>query len=81
MKENNIHVMGIPPHTSHIVQALDSTPYTQFKKIGKPHFYHSAKFLGKGDFFRVMWPAWTHAMTVVQHPVWFQKDWNLFSEL
>ena len=32
MKENNIHVMAIPPHTSHIVQALDSTPYAQFKK-------------------------------------------------
>ena len=35
MWENNIHVMAIPPHTSHIVQALDSTPFAQFKKIGK----------------------------------------------
>ena len=25
MKANNIYVMAIPPHTSHIVQALDST--------------------------------------------------------
>ena len=32
MWENNIHVMAIPPHTSHIVQALDSTPFAQFKK-------------------------------------------------
>ena len=32
MKANNIHVMAIPPHTSHIIQALDSTPFAQFKK-------------------------------------------------
>ena len=30
MKANNIHVLAIPPHTSHIVQALDSTPFVQF---------------------------------------------------
>ena len=35
MLENNIHVLAIPPHTSHIVQALDSTPFAQFKKTGK----------------------------------------------
>ena len=27
MKANNIQVLEIPPHTSHIVQALDSTPF------------------------------------------------------
>ena len=59
MKENNIHVMAIPPHTSHIAQALDSTPYAQFKKNWQTslvdwNFYHSGKFLGKGVFFRVM---------------------------
>ena len=69
MKENNIHVMAIPPHTSHIVQALDSTPYAQLKKNWQSslvdwNFYHTAKFLGKGDFFRIMWPAWTHAIVV-----------------
>ena len=31
MKENNIHVLAIPPHTSHLVQALDSTPFAEFK--------------------------------------------------
>ena len=35
MLENNIHVMAIPPHMSHIVQALDSTPFAQFKKNGE----------------------------------------------
>ena len=33
IKANNIHVTAIPPHTSHIVQALDSTPFAQFKKL------------------------------------------------
>ena len=33
MKEMKIHVMAIPPHTSHIVQVLDSTPFAQFKKL------------------------------------------------
>ena len=33
----------------------------------------SSKFLGKGDFFRVMWPAWTHAMTVANIQSGFKK--------
>ena len=28
----NIHVMAIPPQTSHIVQVLESTPFAQLKK-------------------------------------------------
>ena len=32
MRENNIHVMAIPPHTSHILQPLNSTPFAQFKR-------------------------------------------------
>ena len=27
MKEHNVHVLAILPHTSHLVQALDSTPF------------------------------------------------------
>ena len=34
MKANNVHVMAISSHTSHIVQALDSTQFAQFKKCG-----------------------------------------------
>ena len=33
MLENNIHILAIPPHTSHTVQALDSTPFAQLKKM------------------------------------------------
>ena len=35
MLEKNIPVLAIPPHTSHIVQALDRTPFMQFKKLAK----------------------------------------------
>ena len=31
MKESNVHVLAIPPHTSHLIQALDSTPFAEFK--------------------------------------------------
>ena len=31
MKENNIHVLASPPHTSHSVQALDFIPFAEFK--------------------------------------------------
>ena len=69
MRENNIHVMAIPPNTSHIVQALDSTPFAQFKKnlqklLSEWNFDNHGSFLGKGQFFEVMWPAWKHAMSI-----------------
>ena len=32
MRANNIEIITIPPHTSHILQALDSVPFAQFKK-------------------------------------------------
>ena len=72
MMENNIHVMAILPHTSHIVQALDSTPFVQFKSWQKwlsgiltimYVFWIEAKF------FEVMWPAWKHAMSILMAPL------------
>ena len=32
MRANNIEVLTIPPHTSHVLQPLDSVPFTQFKR-------------------------------------------------
>ena len=32
MRANNIETLTIPPHTSHLLQPLDSVPFTQFKK-------------------------------------------------
>ena len=69
MKANNIHVMAILSHTSHIVLALDSTPFAQFKKLWQRHlkawnFDTKAKALPKGSFWEVFWLAWSHSMTV-----------------
>ena len=32
MRANNIEILTIPPHTSHLLQPLDSVPFAQFKK-------------------------------------------------
>ena len=32
MRANNIEILTIPPHTSHLLQLLDSVPFAQFKK-------------------------------------------------
>ena len=38
MWANGIEVLTIPPHTSHVLQPLDSIPFTQFQKTGKRIF-------------------------------------------
>ena len=78
MLESNIHVLPIPPHTSHIVQALDSTPFAQFKKNWQRllldyNFEHHGQVVGKGDFFKLLVPAWRHAMTVGRIQSGFRK--------
>ena len=69
MRENNIHVMSIPPHTSHILQPLDSTPFVQFKHHWQARFLDwnfvtSAKNLVNQCFLKVFWPAWWESMAV-----------------
>ena len=78
MKANNIHVLAIPPHTSHIVQALDSTPFAQFKKLWQRHlkewnFDNKVKCLPKGSCWEVFWPAWSRSMTVGNIQSGFRK--------
>ena len=78
MLENNIHVLTIPPNTSHIVQALDSTPFAQFQKNWQRllldyNFDHHGQVVGKGDFFKLVVPAWRHAMTVGRIQSGFRK--------
>ena len=78
MKANNIHVLAIPPHISHIVQALDSTPFAQFKELWQRHlkewnFDNKAKCLPKVSFWEVFWPAWSHSMTVGNIQSGFRK--------
>lgn len=66
---NNIYVLALPPHTSHIIQALDNLPFAQFKinwqkMLRAYNLRHKGAPLSKRDFFIVFWPAWKHAMTV-----------------
>ena len=61
--------MAIPPHTSHILQLLDSTPFVQFKcnwqaKLLEWNFTKGEEVLANRFFFEVFWPAWRESMTV-----------------
>ena len=69
MRKNNIHVMAIPPYTSHILQPLDSTPFAQFKRNWQNRLLdwnsaNNAKILANSHFFEVFLPAWRESMTI-----------------
>ena len=71
MKEHNVHVLAIRPHTSHLVQALDSTPFVQFKSAWQRKlldwlFNTGTKNLSKKNFFYVFWPTFHESMTVAK---------------
>ena len=68
MRENNVEVLTIPPHTSHILQPLDSIPFAQFKKhweknLCRYNIDHSGHSLNKVDFWDVFTPSWNNAMS------------------
>ena len=68
MKEFNITVLAIPPHTSHVTQPLDKTPFATLKREWNENllaylFEHVGCGLPKMQFFSVFWPAWQWAMT------------------
>ena len=78
IRENNIHVMAIPPHTSHILQPLDSTPFAQFKqnwqyRLVEWNSAHGAKVLAKQHFFEAFWPAYHESMSVAKIQSGFRK--------
>ena len=63
--------MVIPPHTRHILQPLDSTPFAQFKRnwqycLLEWNTTHGAKVLAKKHFVEVFWPAWRDSMSVAK---------------
>ncbi len=69
MKANNIAVLAIPPHCSHLVQALDNVPFANFKRFWQQdladfNFENKGRPLTKADFFSVFWPAFKDAMSV-----------------
>ena len=68
MYERDVKVMGIKPHTSHLIQALDRNPFSAFKdafnaELHKYNHKHGGKYLKKEDFFIVFNVAWEKAMT------------------
>ena len=61
MRANGIEVLTIPPHTSHVLQPLDSVPFAQFKKnweknLRRYNTTHSGRLLNKIDFWEVFYP-------------------------
>ena len=78
MKEHQIYVLAIPPHTSHIVQALDSRPFANFKQYWQAALLewnnaHKGAILDKPSFFQVFWPAFKRSMTVAAIQSGFRK--------
>ena len=78
MKENNIHLLTIPPHTSHLVQALDSTPFAEFKHCWQKNlldwlFHNKGVTLSKKCFFDVFWPSFQESMTFAKIQSGFRK--------
>ena len=68
MKGNNIEVCSFPPHCTHLLQPLDDTPYGQFKSeyqkiLGEQNALNCGNKLSRSQFFRVLVPAFTIAMT------------------
>ena len=62
MRANNIEILTIPPHTSHLLQPLDSVPFAQFKKycesnLMKYNNTHSGRVLNKVNFWDVFVPS------------------------
>ena len=67
MRANNIEVLTIPPHTSHILQPLDSSPFACFKtyweaNLRKYNNAHNGRPLNKVNFWDVFVPSWNNAM-------------------
>ena len=67
MRANNVEILTISPHMSHIIQPLDLLPFTQFKKSWENHVMkynnsHSGHALNKVDFWNVFVPAWNSSM-------------------
>ena len=67
IRANNVEILTNPPHTSHIIQPLDSIPFTQLKKSWENHLMkynnsHSRCTLNKVDFWNIFVPAWNSSM-------------------
>ena len=68
MKDSNITVLAIPPHTSHHLQPLDKTPFKSLEdawdcQLRMYNRERGGKKLPKSDFFSVFNVAWWRGMT------------------
>ena len=69
MRQNNIIVLAIPAHTSHLIQPLDDAPFASFKSswyeaVRLQTRESGARKLGKSEFFPLFNPAWEAGITV-----------------
>ena len=67
MRANNVEILTIPPHTSHIIQPLNLVPFAQFKKSWENHLMkynnsHSRCLLNKVDFWNIFVSAWNSSI-------------------
>ena len=68
MRVNNIEILTIPPHTSHLLQPLDLVPFAQFKKYWESNLMkynntHSGWVLNKANFWDILVPSWNSSIT------------------
>ena len=68
MRANNISVLAIPSHTTHLVQPLDSVPFAVFKRAWNKNLIDyiwntKGAVLNKQNFFKVLLPAFEEAFT------------------
>ena len=78
MRANNAEVLTIPPHTSHVLQPLDSVHFTQFKRnweinLRKYNSPHSEQPINKIEFCNLFCPSWNMAMSVKNIMAGFRK--------
>ena len=78
MRANNIEVLTIPPHTSHLLQPLDSAPFGAFKinwesQLRKYNNEHHGHPLNKVNFWDVFVPTWNASMTSKNIMAGFRK--------
>ena len=67
-----------PPHTSHLLQPLDSAPFASFKIAWERHLRrynseHHGRPLNKVNFWDVFVPAWNSSMTTKNIMAGFRK--------
>ena len=78
LRANNIEILTTLPHTSYLLQPLDSVPFTQFKKYWESNLMkynntHSGRVLNKVNFWDVFVPSWNSSITLKNIIVGFKK--------